>query len=121
MFLGTETLEDHSELPKKANKCSIWAVAKLFIYIWRVDMSTPSLHRESTDSLIYKASKPGNKTCMNVTCQIALAYIRRIGAVIAVRCTTGERKADREEEILILCCVCSMSLICKASKPGNKM
>ena len=32
--LGRETLEDHSQLPKKANKCSVRAVAS-FSYVWR--------------------------------------------------------------------------------------
>ena len=34
VFLGRETLEDHSQLPKKANKCSFGAVAS-FSYVWR--------------------------------------------------------------------------------------
>ena len=54
MFLDIETLEDHSQLPKQANKYSIWAVAN-FSYVSRqghVHARTPSLHRESTDSLI---------------------------------------------------------------------
>ena len=29
-----KTLEDHSQLPKKANKCSVGAVAR-FLYVWR--------------------------------------------------------------------------------------
>ena len=32
--LGREALEDHSQLPKKANKCSVRAVAS-FSYVWR--------------------------------------------------------------------------------------
>ena len=52
MFLGRETLEDHSQLPKKANKCSVGAVAS-FSYVWRrIGMSASSLHRES----IYRLS-----------------------------------------------------------------
>ena len=31
MFLGRETLEDHSQLPKKANKCSVERGCKLFV------------------------------------------------------------------------------------------
>ena len=34
VFLGSEALEDHSQLPKKANKCSVGAVAS-FSYVWR--------------------------------------------------------------------------------------
>ena len=34
VFLGRETLEDHSQLPKKAKKCSIGAVVS-FSYVWR--------------------------------------------------------------------------------------
>ena len=34
VFLGRETLEDHSQLPKKANKCSVGAIVS-FLYIWR--------------------------------------------------------------------------------------
>ena len=33
-ILGREALEDHSQLPKKANKCSVGAVAS-FSYVWR--------------------------------------------------------------------------------------
>ena len=33
VFLGREALEDHSQLPKKANKCSVEAVCKL-LYVW---------------------------------------------------------------------------------------
>ena len=48
LYIGRETLEDHSQIPKKANKCSIWAVAS-FSYVWQQGhMSAPSLHREST-------------------------------------------------------------------------
>ena len=43
---------DHSQLPKKANKCSVGAVVS-FSYVWRHSVSVSSLHRESTDSLIY--------------------------------------------------------------------
>ena len=47
MFLGTETLEDHSQLPKKAYKCSIRAVAS-FSYVWRpIGMSASSLHSDN--------------------------------------------------------------------------
>ena len=49
--LGRETLETHSQLPKKSNKCSVGAVAS-FSYVCQHSMSTSSLHRESTDSLI---------------------------------------------------------------------
>ena len=50
MVLGTDTeiLENHSQLPKKAYKCSAQMVAN-FSYVWR---PRPSLHRESTNSLI---------------------------------------------------------------------
>ena len=51
---GRETLEDHSQLCKKANKCSVGAVAS-FSYVWRDSMSASSPHRESTDSLILSA------------------------------------------------------------------
>ena len=33
VFLGIETLEGHSQLPKKANKCSIGAVTSVS-YVW---------------------------------------------------------------------------------------
>ena len=49
MFLGREALKDHSQLPKKANKCSVGAV----ISYGGIDMFASSLHRESTDSLIH--------------------------------------------------------------------
>ena len=48
MFLVRET---HSQLPKKANKCSVGAVQAFRIY-GGIGMSASSLHRESTDSLI---------------------------------------------------------------------
>ena len=32
--LGREALEDHSQLPKKSNKCSVGAVVS-FSYVWR--------------------------------------------------------------------------------------
>ena len=51
MFLGRETLEDHSQLPKKANKCSVWGLQAFRMY-GGIGMSASSLHRESTDSLI---------------------------------------------------------------------
>ena len=35
MFLGRETLEEHIQLPKKANKCNVGAVAS-FSYVWRL-------------------------------------------------------------------------------------
>ena len=48
MFLGIETLKDHSQLPKRLTNAQLQA--------FRIDggmgMSTPSLHRESTNSLI---------------------------------------------------------------------
>ena len=50
MFLGREALEDHIQLPKKANRCSVGAVASMY---GGIGMSASSLHRESTDSLIY--------------------------------------------------------------------
>ena len=59
MFLGRETLEDHSQLPKKANKCSVGAVAS-FSYVHvhgGIGMSASSLLRESTDSLICALSE----------------------------------------------------------------
>ena len=52
MFLGRETLEDHSQLPKKANKYSVGAVVS-FPYVRRHRRVASSLHRESTDSLIH--------------------------------------------------------------------
>ena len=53
MFLGRETLEDNSHLPKKANKCSVGGGCKLFVAMYGgIGMSASSLHRESTDSLI---------------------------------------------------------------------
>ena len=53
MFLDTETLEYHSHTtPKRAYKCSVRVVAfPLYSGIY-IGMSTPSLHRESTDTLI---------------------------------------------------------------------
>ena len=52
MFLGRETLENHSQLPKKANKCSVGAVASFSYVRGGIGMSASSIHRESTDSLI---------------------------------------------------------------------
>ena len=51
--LGRETLEDHSQLPKKANKCSVGAVDQAFRMYGGIGVSASSLHRESTDSLIH--------------------------------------------------------------------
>ena len=51
MFLGREALEDHSQLPKKAYKCSVGAVIAFRMY-GGIGMSASSLHRESIDSLI---------------------------------------------------------------------
>ena len=42
---------DHSQIPKKAYKCSVWAVEAFRMY-GGIGMSASSLHRESTDSLI---------------------------------------------------------------------
>ena len=55
MFLGRETLENHSQLPKKANKCSIGAIVS-FSYVRRHRHVRVIPTRESTDSLIYKKS-----------------------------------------------------------------
>ena len=52
MFLGREALEDHSQIPKKANKCSVGAVISFRMH-GGIRMSASSLHRESTDSLIH--------------------------------------------------------------------
>ena len=46
--LGRETLQDHSQLPKKANKCSVGAVVSFShmyggIYMY-IGMSASSLH-----------------------------------------------------------------------------
>ena len=49
MILGREALEDHSQLPKKANKCSVVAAFRMY---GGIGMSESSLHRESTNSLI---------------------------------------------------------------------
>ena len=57
--LGREILEDHSQLPKKANKCSVGGGGggggrgvQAFPMYGGICMSASSLHRESTDSLI---------------------------------------------------------------------
>ena len=47
MFLGREAPEDHSQLPKKANKCSLGAVAS-FSYVWR--------HRHVRVKRVYRLS-----------------------------------------------------------------
>ena len=65
MFLGRETPENHSQLPKKANKCSV-GVAALNMH-GGIDMSAPSLYRESTDSLIVVATQSSTCTCKVVT------------------------------------------------------
>ena len=52
MFLGREALADHSQLPKKVNKCSVGAVISFSYVYGGIGMSASSLHRESTDSLI---------------------------------------------------------------------
>ena len=59
MFLGRETLENHSQLPKKANKINA-ALRRLqaFRMYGGIGMSASSLHRESTHSLIEEAIKP---------------------------------------------------------------
>ena len=81
MFLGREALEDHSQLPKKANKCSVGAVAS-FSYI---GMSASSLHRESTDSLISFSSMdcppglPWPWQSSNCDCEFELQFAEIIG------------------------------------------
>ena len=50
-FVSRETPEDHSQLPKKANKCSVGRLQAFRMY-GGIGMSASSLHRESTDSLI---------------------------------------------------------------------
>ena len=52
MILGRETLEEHSQLSKKANKCRVGAVAS-FSYVWRHRHVRVIPNRESTDSLIH--------------------------------------------------------------------
>ena len=53
MFLGRETLEEHSQLPKKANKYTALGRLQAFRMYGVIGMSASSLHRESTDALIY--------------------------------------------------------------------
>ena len=51
MLLGREALEDHSHLPKKANKCSVGAVVS-FSYVWQHrHVHVIPIPRESTNSL----------------------------------------------------------------------
>ena len=51
MFLGKETLEAHSQLPKKAYISAAFGRLQAFRMYGGLSMSAPSLHRESTDSL----------------------------------------------------------------------
>ena len=52
MFLGRETLKDHSQLPKKAKNAALGRFQAFRMY-GGIGMSAPSLHRESTDALIH--------------------------------------------------------------------
>ena len=51
MFLGTETLEDHSQLLKRLTN-AVFRWLQAFRMYGGIGMSVPSLHRESTYSLI---------------------------------------------------------------------
>ena len=52
MLLGRESLINHDQLLKKAYILNVRA-CEGFSYVWRhIGVSVPSLHRESTDSLI---------------------------------------------------------------------
>ena len=48
MLLGTESLENHDHIPKKAKFVRV----KAFPMYGGIGVSAPSLHRESTDSLM---------------------------------------------------------------------
>ena len=77
MFLGRETLEDHSQLPKKAKR---WGWLQAFCMYGGIGMSASSLHRESTDSdyctlvvnVKNKCRRNGIVKCINLkkTCSI---------------------------------------------------
>ena len=52
MFLGREALEDHSQLLKRLTNAALGRLQAFRMY-GGIGMSASSLHRESTDSLIY--------------------------------------------------------------------
>ena len=51
MFLGGETLEDHSQLLRRLTNAALGRLQAFRMY-GAIGMSASSLHRESTDSLI---------------------------------------------------------------------
>ena len=54
--MGRESLANHVYIPKKAYILKVCA-CEGFSYVWRHRLSAPSLHRESTDSLILRVRR----------------------------------------------------------------
>ena len=85
MFLGRETLENHSQLPTNA----AFGRLQAFRMYGGIGMSASSLHRESTDSLIPTGSAMeslyNNIDILNMQ-QVSSAPYHPLVTVEAVRC-----------------------------------